>query len=172
MPGPAWDFGEDSKQETALALQALFSAGMDQSRPSVAKGLEFFMEAKADWNNFTVYQYAAIVPVLVATDDDKYRQRTQFAINKLVKTQLPLKGSGFEDSRDDGGWGYGYTADGAHTNMAIYALYAGKQWGWKFLKRPGTAPRNGFDEIRQTLAVGSTILSRAAHLGQLAFMAV
>ena len=129
VPGPAWDFGEDSKQETALVLQALFAAGLDQSRPSIAKGLEFFMDAKADWNDFTVYQYAAIVPVLIATDDDKYRQRAQFAINKLVATQLPLKGSGFEDLRDDGGWGYGYTADGAHTNMAVYALYAAKQWG-------------------------------------------
>ena len=129
VPGPAWDFGEDSKQETALVLQALFAAGMDQSRPSIAKALEFFMEADVDWNNFTVYQYAAIVPVLTAADDDKYRQRVQFAINKLVETQLPLKGSGFEDPRDDGGWGYGYSADGAHTNMAVYALYAGKQWG-------------------------------------------
>lgn len=129
VPGPAWDFGEDSMQETALVLQALLAAGLDQSRPSIAKALEFFMEAEADWNNFTVYQYAAIVPVLAATDDDKYRQRAQFAINRLVETQLPLKGSGFEDTRDDGGWGYGYSADGAHTNMAVYALYAGKQWG-------------------------------------------
>ena len=126
-PGPAWDFGEDNKQETALALQALFSAGLDQSHPPVANALEFLMES--DWNDFSVYQYTAIVPVLVATDDDKYRKRAQFAINKLVETQLPLKGSGFEDPRDDGGWGYGYTADGAHTNMAVYALYAGKQWG-------------------------------------------
>ena len=129
LPGPAWDFGEDSKQETALALQALFAAGLDQSRPSIAKALEFFMEADVDWNDFSVYQYAAVVPVLVATDDEKYRQRAQFSINQLVRTQLPLKGSGFEDPRDDGGWGYGYTADGAHTNMAVYALYAGKQWG-------------------------------------------
>ena len=127
VPGPAWDFGEDSKQETALVLQALFAAGLDQSRPSIANALEFIMEA--DWNSFSVYQFTAIVPVLVATDDDRYRQRAQFAINRLVETQLPLKGSGFEDPRDDGGWGYGYTADGAHTNMAVYALYAGKQWG-------------------------------------------
>ena len=127
VPGPAWEYGEDSKQETALALQGLFSAGLDQSHPAVANALQFLMES--DWNNFTVYHYAAILPVLVAADDDRYRERAQFAINRLAETQLPLKGSGFEDPRDDGGWGHGYTANGAHTNIVVYALYAGKQWG-------------------------------------------
>ena len=50
-------------------------------------------------------------------------------MNQLVKKQLPIKGNEFADSRDDGGWGYGLSADGAHMNMVIYALYAAKQWG-------------------------------------------
>ncbi len=129
IPGSAWDFGEDNKQETALALQALISAGLDESHPSVAKGLQFFM--KSDWNLFAVYHYAVIVPVLAATNDSRYRNRAQFAVNKLIAHQLPVKGSEFADPRDDGGWGYGYTADGAHMNMVIYALYAAKQWGLK-----------------------------------------
>ena len=49
IPGPAWDLGEDSKQETALALLALLSAGVPASDPAVqtrarfsyAAGLEF-----------------------------------------------------------------------------------------------------------------------------------
>ena len=59
----------------------------------------------------------------------RIKGRAQFAVNQLVKKQLPIRGSEFADERDDGGWGYGYSADGAHMNMVIYALYAAKQWG-------------------------------------------
>ena len=126
IPGNAWNFGEDQTQETALALQTLFAAGHTTSHPAVQKGLEFLLTP--DWNEFAVYQFAVIIPVLVATQDPTYRERAQFAVNQLVKKQLPISGSEFADERDNGGWGYGYTADGAHMNMVIYALYAAKQW--------------------------------------------
>ena len=127
IPGNAWNFGEDQTQETALALQTLFAAGHTTSHPPVQKGLEFLLAG--DWNEFAVYQFAVIIPVLVATQDPTYRERAQFAVNQLVKKQLPISGSEFADERDNGGWGYGYTADGAHMNMVIYALYAAKQAG-------------------------------------------
>ena len=121
-----WNFGEDQTQETALALQALFATGHTPSDPAIQKGLEFLLDQ--DWNEFAVYQHAVIVPVLVATQNPKYRERAQFAVNQLIKKQLPVPGSEFADERDNGGWGYGYSADGAHMNMVIYALYAAKQW--------------------------------------------
>ena len=127
LPGAVWNFGEDQTQETALALQTLIATGHTLSHPSVKKGLEFLLAR--DWNEFAVYQYAVIVPVLVAIQDEAHRERTQFAVNQLIKKQLPISGSEFADPRDDGGWGYGFTADGAHMNMVIYALYAAKQWG-------------------------------------------
>ena len=127
IPGKAWNFGEDQTQETALALQTLFATGRTPSHPPVQKGLEFL--SARNWNEFAVYQFAVIIPALVATQDPVYRERAQFAVNQLVKKQLPIKGSEFTDERDDGGWGYGFTADGAHMNMVIYALYAAKQWG-------------------------------------------
>ena len=127
IPGNTWNFGEDQTQETALALQTLFATGHTSSHPPVQKGLDFLLAG--DWNEFAVYQFAVIVPVLVATQDPAYRERAQFAVNQLIKKQLPISGSEFTDERDDGGWGYGYTADGAHMNMVIYALYAAKQWG-------------------------------------------
>ena len=127
IPGTSWNFGEDQTQETSLALQSLFATGHTPSDPSVQKGLAFLLEQ--DWNAFDVYQFAVIVPVLVATQDASHRERAQFAVNQLVKKQLPIKGSEFADERDNGGWGYGYSADGAHMNMVIYALYAAKQWG-------------------------------------------
>ena len=127
IPGKSWNFGEDQTQETALALQTLFATGHTVSHPSVQKGLEFLLEQ--NWNEFAVYQFAVVIPALVATQDVAYRERVQFAVNQLVKKQLPVSGSEFTDDRDDGGWGYGYSADGAHMNMVIYALYAAKQWG-------------------------------------------
>ena len=127
MPGPVWNFGEDRIQETSLALQTLLAAGRKPSDLSVQKGLEFLLGE--DWNTLAVYQYAVLIPVLVATDNREYREKAQFAVNKLVQKQLPIKNDEFADERDDGGWGYGYTADGAHMNMVIYALYAAKQWG-------------------------------------------
>ena len=127
VPGPVWNFGEDRIQETSLALQALLAAGRTPTDPSVQQGLAFLLEQ--DWNTLAVYQYAVLIPVLVATHNSNYREKAQFAVNQLVKKQLPVKDNEFADSRDDGGWGYGYTADGAHMNMVIYALYAAKQWG-------------------------------------------
>ena len=127
IPGNAWNFGEDQTQETALALQTFFATGHTPSHPSVQKGLEFLLAQ--NWNEFAVYQFAVIIPALVATQDVSYKERVQFAVNQLVKKQLPVSGSEFTDKRDDGGWGYGYSADGAHMNMVIYALYTAKQWG-------------------------------------------
>ncbi len=127
VPDAVWNFGEDQTQETALALQTLFATGHTPSHPSVKNGLEFLLAQ--NWNEFAVYQHAVIIPVLVATQDESYRERAQFAVNQLVKKQLPIADSEFADERDDGGWGYGFSADGAHMNMVIYALYAAKQWG-------------------------------------------
>lgn len=127
VPGSVWSFGEDPLQETSLALQALLASGRTPSDLSVQKGLAALLER--DWNDLDVYQYAVLVPVLVAIQNSDHRERAQFAVNQLVKKQLPVKGSEFADPRDDGGWGYGYSADGAHMNMVIYALYAAKQWG-------------------------------------------
>ena len=127
VPDAVWNFGEDQTQETALALQALLATGHTTSHPAVKNGLEFLLAQ--DWNEFAVYQYAVIVPVLVGLQDEAHRKRAQFAIDQLIKKQLPVSGDEFADPRDDGGWGYGYSADGAHMNMVIYALYAAKQWG-------------------------------------------
>ena len=127
VPSATWNFGEDQTQETSLAIQALFATGHTPSDPAIQKGLGFLLDQ--DWNEFDVYQHAVVIPLLVATKNPKYRDRAQFAVNQLVKKQLPVQGSEFADERDDGGWGYGYSADGAHMNMVIYALYAAKQWG-------------------------------------------
>ena len=127
VAGPAWDFGEGSLQETSIALLTLLSAGVPVSDPVVQQGLEFLTHQ--DMNSLQVYQLAIILPALVAADDSKYRRRAQIAVNQLVRNQLPVKGDEFRDPRDDGGWGYGTTADGAHMHMVIYALYAAKQWG-------------------------------------------
>lgn len=127
VPGSKWNFGEDPLQETALALQALLASGRTTTDYSVQKGITFLLEQ--DWNTLDVYQYAVLIPVLVATGNAEYKRNAQFAVNQLVKKQLPVEGNEFADPRDDGGWGYGLSADGAHMNMVIYALYAAKQWG-------------------------------------------
>ncbi len=124
VPGSFWNFGEDMTQETSLALQTLLAAGRTPEHPSVQRGINFLLEQ--NWNEFAVYHYAVIIPVLVASRNPAYRERIQFAVNQLIKKQLPIPGSKFIDARDDGGWGYGYTADGAHMNMVIYALYVAK----------------------------------------------
>ena len=133
VPGPTWDFGEDSIQETSLALQALFAAGRTSTDLSVKKGVTHLLQR--DWNTLDVYQYAVLIPVLVSTQNPDYRKHAQFAVNQLVLKQLPVQGSEFADPRDDGGWGYGYSADGAHMNMVIYALYAARQWGLEIPKQ-------------------------------------
>ena len=127
IPGPAWDLGEDSKQETALAMLALISAGVPASDPAIQQGMDFLMQQ--DWNTFDVYVHSIVLPTLVAANLSEYRERAQFSVNQLVKSQLPFGGEEFSDPRDFGGWGYGATADGAHFNWVIYALYAAKQWG-------------------------------------------
>ena len=127
VPGSKWNFGEDPLQETALALQALLASGRKTTDYSVQKGITFLLEQ--DWNTLDVYQYAVLIPVLVAIRNPEYKRKAQFAVNQLVKKQLPVEGNEFADPRDDGGWGYGLSADGAHMNMVIYALYAAKQWG-------------------------------------------
>ena len=127
VPGSKWNFGEDPLQETALALQALLASGRKTTDYAVQKGVTFLLEQ--DWNTLDVYQYAVLIPVLVAIRNPEYKRNAQFAVNQLVKKQLPVKGNEFADPRDDGGWGYGLSADGAHMNMVIYALYAAKQWG-------------------------------------------
>lgn len=127
VPGSKWNFGEDPLQETALALQALMASGRTTTDYSVQKGVTFLLEQ--DWNTLDVYQYAVLIPVLVAIRNPEYKRNAQFAVNQLVKKQLPVEGNEFADPRGDGGWGYGLSADGAHMNMVIYALYAAKQWG-------------------------------------------
>ena len=117
IAGPAWDFGEDSRQETAIGLLTLLTAGVAVEDVVVQEGLDFLMAQ--DWNNFAVYQFAIILPTLVATNDQKYRQRAQFAVDQIAKKQLSGENDEFSDPRDDGGWGYGATADGAHMNLSL-----------------------------------------------------
>jgi len=125
-PSSYWDFGESATQDTSIALLALMGAGVKSSNPVIQDALSFLI--KSDWNSFEVYHYAIIIPVLVATGEkEKYFERVQFATNQLVKRQLRVEKG--HDPRDDGGWGYGLTADGAHMQYCIYALYAAKQWG-------------------------------------------
>lgn len=140
VPGSVWNFGEDPIQETALALQTLLAAGRKPTDLSVQKGLTYLLER--DWNKLDVYQYAVLIPVLVAIRNPDYREQAQFAVNQLVKKQLPVEGSEFADSRDDGGWGYGYSADGAHMNMVIYALYAAKHWKLEIPQQTWTRAEN------------------------------
>ena len=140
IPGQEWNFGEDRIQETSLALQALLASGRKTTDPSIQNGLKFILEQ--NWNALDVYQYAVLVPVLVATQNPEYKGKAQFAVNQLVEKQLPIKGSEYADERDDGGWGYGYSADGAHMNMVIYALYAAKQWGLEIPQDTWTRAEN------------------------------
>lgn len=167
IPGSVWNFGEDPLQETSLALQALLAVGRTPSDLSVQKGLADLLER--DWNDLDVYQYAVLIPVLVAIQNSDHRERAQFAVNQLVKKQLPIPGSEFADPRDDGGWGYGYSADGAHMNMVIYALYAAKQWGLEIPQDTWTRAERWIRGIKPTRADGSIIWLKRVHFGELAF---
>ena len=159
IPGPAWDLGEDSKQETALALLALMAAGVPASDPAVQQGLDFLMEQ--DWNSFDVYVHSIVLPTLVAANLSEYRERAQFSVNQLVKSQLPFGGEEFSDPRDFGGWGYGATADGAHFNWVIYALYAAKQWG---LEVPSETWKRAEEWIRSNQTeTGGWLYNRVEH---------
>jgi hypothetical protein len=125
-PSKAWDPVSGGIGATALAVMTLIAAGADENDPAVKDGLEYLI--KYDWSRANdVYSYAMLIPALVATGDkERYLSMVQHAVDFLVSRQL-LAEKGFSD-RDDGGWGYGAVADGAHMQYVIYALYTAKQW--------------------------------------------
>jgi len=125
-PSRAWDPVSGGVGATALAVMTLLTAGLDENDPAVKSGLDYLI--KYDWSRVNdVYSYAMLIPALVATGDKgKYLSMVQHAVDFLVSRQL-LAEKGFSD-RDDGGWGYGAVADGAHMQYVIYALYAAKEW--------------------------------------------
>lgn len=125
LPSPSWDFGGSAVHDTSLALLALMGAGLKPSHPVVEESLSFLMNK--NWSDFSVYDYAIIIPVMVATGQkEKYFDRVQFAVDQLVSLQLRVE-KGHKPIHD-GGWGYAVVADGAHMQYCIYALYAAKQW--------------------------------------------
>ncbi|MAF13138.1 hypothetical protein CMK11_22015 [Candidatus Poribacteria bacterium] len=125
-PSPAWSPTEGGPAATSLALLTLMAAGADPSDAAIVSALEYLW-AK-DWNIFDVYDLSVIVLALVATGDrETHFDRVQFAMDRLVEKQLRTENGG--DPRDDGGWGYSLTGDGAHMQYATYALYTAKQWG-------------------------------------------
>jgi hypothetical protein len=125
-PSPAWSPTEGGPAATSLALLTLMAAGVPASDPAVASALDYLLAR--DWNIFDVYDLSVIVLAMVATGDrDTHFDRVQFAIDRLVERQLRLEEG--SDPRDDGGWGYGLTGDGAHMQYATYALYTARQWG-------------------------------------------
>lgn len=125
-PSPAWSPTEAGPAATSLAILTLIASGMKASDPPIAEALRYLFAR--DWNAFDVYDLAVIIPALVSTGDrDAHLSRVRFAVDRLVDKQLRVEKG--HDPRDDGGWGYGLTADGAHMHYAIYALYSAKQWG-------------------------------------------
>ncbi len=123
----SWDFGEGPIPTTSIALLTLLSSGVPESDPVVQDALEFILNE--DWNIFDVYNFAIVIPSLVATNNkEKYKEKVDFAVRRLREKQL-IWGKNANDKIDDGGWGYGSVADGAHLQYVIYALYAAKQWG-------------------------------------------
>ncbi|MBC8229696.1 hypothetical protein H8E77_09140 [bacterium] len=127
-PKEYWDWGEGPIQATSIAVFTLLSGGVPVSDKAVQEGLTYLLNA--DWNNFQdAYDFSVVIPTLVATGDkEKYFDRVQFAVDRLISKQLLIEKNANSDI-DDGGWGYGTVADGAHLQYAIYALYAAKQWG-------------------------------------------
>ncbi|MFQ6039435.1 MAG: hypothetical protein ACE5PV_01160, partial [Candidatus Poribacteria bacterium] len=127
IPKEYWDLGEGPIPPTCLAVITLLAGGVPVSDKAVQDGLTYILNA--DWNNFDVYDFSVVIPTLVATGDkERYFDRVQFAIDRLISRQLLIERNANSDI-DDGGWGYGTVADGAHLQYAIYALYAAKQWG-------------------------------------------
>ncbi|MBT3268296.1 hypothetical protein HN371_14160 [Candidatus Poribacteria bacterium] len=125
-PSPAWSPTEGGPAATSLALLTLMGAGVDPSDPAIVSAFEYLWAR--DWNIFDVYDLSVIILALVATGDhDRYFDRVQFSTDRLVEKQLRTDNGG--DPRDDGGWGYSLTGDGAHMQYATYALYTAKQWG-------------------------------------------
>jgi hypothetical protein len=126
-PMEYWDYGEGPIQATCLAVLTLLSGGTPVSDKAVQEGLTYVLNA--DWNIFDTYDFSVVIPALVATGDkEKYFDRVQFAVDRLISKQL-LKEKNANSDIDDGGWGYSTVADGAHLQYAIYALYSAKQWG-------------------------------------------
>jgi len=126
-PKEYWDLGEGPIPATSLAVLTLLSGGIPVSDKAVQEGLAHILNV--DWNDFDVYDFSMVIPTLVATGEkEKYFDRVQFAVERLISRQL-LKEKNANSDMDDGGWGYGAVADGAHLQYAIYALYTAKQWG-------------------------------------------
>lgn len=127
-PSPAWSPTEGGPAATSLALLTLMAAGVDASDPAIVSAFDYLIAR--DWNIFDVYDLSVIVLALVATGDrDTHFDRVQFSIDRLLEKQLRAETGA--DPRDDGGWGYSLTGDGAHMQYATYALFTAKQWGVK-----------------------------------------
>lgn len=127
-PSPAWNPIGGSAADTALALFTLLAAGVDPSDEAVDSALQYLLEA--DWNLFSVYDYALVTLAFTATQQpEKYMDRVQFAVNRLGELQIKAESGASDESV--GGWGYGRlaAADGAHLHYVVYALYAARLWG-------------------------------------------
>ena len=120
MPG-GW-MAEIGPGMTSLAIMTLLHAGVDESDPAVVEGIDhLFNKAPVTWEGWTdAYDYAVGILALTATGNkEKYKDRVEFAIQRLEALQTP-----------DGGWGYGpAVADAAHLHYVMFGLYAAKQWG-------------------------------------------
>ncbi|MDA1191443.1 MAG: YdjY domain-containing protein, partial [Candidatus Poribacteria bacterium] len=114
------------KAATSLAVTTLLATGLKPDHPAIGQGIEFLLGE--DWNGFDAYDLSVVILALSATGQrEKYLERVQFAVNRLLDKQLRTEEGA--PQRDDGGWGYGAIADGAHMHYAIYALYTAKLWG-------------------------------------------
>jgi len=122
MPG-GW-MAEIGPGLTALVVSSFLYAGLDESDPSIQKGLDhLFTKTPAPWKEWSdAYDYAVLIPALTATGNkEKYMEIVEYATQKLI---------GFQT--EDGGWGYGgMAADAAHLQYVIFGLYAAQQWGVK-----------------------------------------
>ena len=127
-PKPAWNPIGGSAADTALAVLTLLAADLSPSDEAVDSALQYLLEA--DWNLFSVYDYALVTLAFTATQQpEKYMERVQFAVNRLGELQIKEESGAPRDSV--GGWGYGRiaAADGAHMHYVVYALYAARLWG-------------------------------------------
>jgi hypothetical protein len=120
MPG-GW-MAEIGPGMTSLALMTFLHAGVDESDPTVQKGIDhLFNHVPVKWEEWPdAYDHAAGILALTATGNkEKYKDQVEFSTRRLEALQTP-----------DGGWGYGtQVPDAAHLQYVIMALYAAKQWG-------------------------------------------